>query len=95
MSETNENKIEYLFLLEQLFKKSELTNVYSKFLSEKIKEIGVENLPKDYQEAALSRIVTEEVALGKVKYNDKILHKSKIMKYFIEDENKKKIQRYR
>ena len=93
LSETNENKIEYLFLLEQLFKKSELTNVYSKFLSEKIKEIGVENLPKDYQEAALSRIVTEEVALGKVKYNDKILHKSKIMKYFIEDENKKKIQK--
>ena len=93
LSETNENKIEYLFLLEELFKKSELTNIYSKFLSEKIEEIGVKNLPNDYQEAALSRIVTEEVALGKVKYNDKILHKSKIMKYFIEDENKKKVQK--
>ena len=29
--ETNDQKIEYLFLLENLFKKAELTNVYSKF----------------------------------------------------------------
>ena len=31
--------------------------------------------------------------LGKVKYNDKILHQSKILKYFIEGENKKKVQK--
>ena len=31
--------------------------------------------------------------LGKVKYNDKILHQSKILKYYIEGENKKKVQK--
>ena len=30
---------------------------------------------------------------GKIKYNDKILHQSKILKYFIEGENKKKVQK--
>ena len=94
LSDSNESKIEYLFLLEDLFKKDNLTNIYSKYLSNRIEEIGVENLPKDYQEAALAKIVTdEELLLGKVKYNDKILHQSKILKYFVEGENEKKVQK--
>ncbi len=94
LSSANETKAEYLFLLEELFKKDDLKNIYSKFLSERIEEIGVENLPESYQEIALSRIVSDEdLLLGKVKYNDKILHQSKIMKYYVEGENKKKIQK--
>ena len=94
LSEENETKIKYLFLLEDLFKKDELNNIYSKFLSEKIMEIGVENLPENYKETALTRIISEEDTLtGKIKYNDKILHQSKIIKYFIEGEDKKKTQK--
>jgi len=94
LSEANESKIEYLFLLEELFKKADLINVYSKYLSDKIEEIGVKNLPKDYQEIAQTRIISEEdLILGKVKYNDKILHQSKILKYYVEGENKKKVQK--
>ena len=94
LSEANENKIEHLFLLEELFKKSDLSNVYSKFLSERIEEIGIDNLPEKYREEALARVVSDEdIAFGKVKYNDKILHQSKIMKYFLEGESKKKIQK--
>ena len=94
LTEADETKIKYLFLLEDLFKKDDLINVYSKFLSNRIEEIGIENLPKKYQESALNRIVSEEdLILGKVKYNDKILHQSKILKYFLEGENKKKVQK--
>ena len=94
LSEANDSKMEYLFLLEELFKKADLVNIYSKFLSDKIEEIGIENLSKDYQEAALARIISnEEILLGKVKYNDKIIHQSKILKYYVEGENKKKIQK--
>jgi hypothetical protein len=94
LSETDASKIEYLFLLEELFKKAELSKVYSKFLSTKIEEIGIENLPKEYQEVASAKIISDEdLLLGKVKYNDKILHQSKILKYYIEGENKKKIQK--
>ena len=94
LSEGNNSKIEYLFLLEELFKKANLINVYSKYLSDKIEEIGIENLPEEYQEIAQSRIVSEEdLILGKVKYNDKILHQSKILKYYVEGESKKKVQK--
>ena len=94
LSEANESKIEHLFLLEELFKKANLINIYSKYLSDRIEEIGIENLPENYQEIAEARIVSEEdLILGKVKYNDKILHQSKILKYYVEGENKKKVQK--
>ena len=94
LSDSNGSKIEYLLLLEELFKRADLTNIYSKFLSNRIEEIGIENLPEDYKETALARIVSDEdLLLGKVRYNDKILHQSKILKYFVEGENKKKVQK--
>ena len=94
LSESNDSKIEYLLILEELFKKSNFSNIYSKFLSNKIEEIGVENLPEKYQEIAGNLILSDEdLKLGKVKYNDKILHQSKILKYYLEGENKKKIQK--
>ena len=94
LSEDNESKMEYLFLLEELFKKENLQNIYSKFLSDKIQEIGIENISERYQEIAKSRIIRDdEFALGRVKYNDKILHQSKILKYYFENENEKKVQK--
>tara|TARA_E500000178_G_scaffold226279_1_gene223163 strand:- start:4411 stop:6153 length:1743 start_codon:yes stop_codon:yes gene_type:complete len=94
LSNSNESRIKFLFLLEELFKKNNLINIYSKFLSDRIEEIGVSNLPKEYQETAFSKIVSdEELLLGKIKYNDKVLHQSKILKYFVEGEDKIKIQK--
>jgi len=94
LSEDIKSKLEYLFLLEDLFKKADFVKIYSEFLSDQIKEIGVENLPSEYKEIALAKIVSgEDFNLGKVKYNDKILHQSKILKYLIEGESKKKAQK--
>ena len=94
LSESVSTKTEYLFMLEELFKKSDLSNIYSKFLSDKIEEIGIKNLPKEYQEIAVTKIITnDDILLGKVKYNDKILHQSKILKYFVEGESKKKFKK--
>ena len=63
-------------------------------MSDRIEEIGIGNIPQEYQESAQARIVSDEdLILGKVKYNDKIIHQSKILKYYVEGENKKKIQK--
>jgi len=94
LSEENQSRLEHLFLLEDLFKKDNLSNIYSKFLSDRIEEIGIENLPERYKEIALTKVVSEEdIILGKVKYNDKILHQSKILKFYLEGGNKKKVQK--
>ena len=94
LSEENDTKVEYLFLLEELFKKEKLQNIYLKFLSDKIEEIGIENISEKYRAAAQKRIISEdEFILGKIRYNDKVLHQSKIIKYYVEGENEKKIQK--
>ena len=93
--ENYDNKVEYLLLLEELFKKDKLIKIYSKFLSDRLKEIGLENISERYQEIASTKILTnEEINLGKVKYNDKILHQSKILKFYVDQGiNEKKVQK--
>ena len=94
LSEQKEKKVEYLFLLEELFQKDKILNVYSDLLSDSLKEIGLENIPDNYKEVAEKKmLVNEEAYMGKIKYNDKILHQSKILKLYIEKENNKKIQK--
>ena len=94
LSENNEAKIEYLFLLEELFKKDEIENIYSEFLSDNLKKIGLDNIPDQYKEIAENKLLKNtELQLGKVKYNDKILHQSKIIKFYVENEEGKKIQK--
>ena len=93
LSENTESKIEYLFILKEIFDKAKLQKVFSETLSDNLKEIGIENIPDSYKETALKNILTEEDYRGKIKYNDKILHQSKIMKYYLEDEEVKKIQK--
>ncbi len=94
LAEDVDTKVEYLFLLEDLFKKDKILNIFAEVLSNSLQNIGIENIPKKYKEIAESRIErNEKFNLGKVKYNDKILHQSKIMKFYLENEDEKKIQK--
>tara|TARA_B100000212_G_C27364953_1_gene529888 strand:- start:168 stop:1910 length:1743 start_codon:yes stop_codon:yes gene_type:complete len=94
LSESVESKVNYLFMLEEMFKKENISNVYSNLLSRELRRIGVDNMPKEYQEIASNRIeAREELQLGKIKYNDKILHQSKIIKFYVDNEDDKKIQK--
>ncbi len=94
LTEDNSFKVEYLFLLDDLFKKENFQNIFSQFLSENLKEIGIENIPKEYRELAEKKMTNEnQINLKKVKYNDKIFHQSKIIKFYLENEGEKKVQK--
>ena len=94
LSEDVESKLEYLFALEELFKKDNLQNVYSSFLSQNLLKIGLDNMPDNYKDIAENRIlINEEQNLRKIKYNDRVFHQSKIIKFYIEKEEVKKIQK--
>ena len=94
LSEDYKSRVEYLFILEELFKKSNISSVYSEFLSNNLKEIGMENIPNNYKEISEKKMLTnQEATLGKIKYNDKTLHQSKILKFYLENENEKKVQK--
>jgi len=95
LAENIEKQLNYLFLLDDMFKKSKIQNVYSRFLSNKLKKIELKNIPENYKEIVQKSIRSDlnTVTLGKVRYNDKVLHQSKIIKFYLENENKKKIQK--
>ena len=94
LSDNPENKIQLLFLLKELFKKDDLSNVYTKFMSERLAEIEPSEIPENYKEAVNKNIINEvEYDLGKIRYDDKILHRSKVIKYFIENTDKKRTQK--
>ena len=94
LSEDTSSKIEYLFLLEELFKKDDLQGIFLKKMSESFEEIGLSNIPEEYLEAVERKIISNDKNdLKKVKYNDKILHQSKIIKFYVENEEEKKIQK--
>ena len=94
LSEDINSKLKYLFLLEELFKKDKLQNVYSKVLSDELLKIESQNIPVEYKEVVENRIINEEQEnLGKIKFNDKILHQSRIIKFYIDREEGKKIQK--
>ena len=93
LSEDLENQLEYLFILDELFKKDKIDKLYSNFLSEKLKEIGLENIPDNYKEIAQRKIITNEISLGKIRYNDRILHQSKLVKFYVENDGNKKFKK--
>jgi len=94
LSDNEENKIKLLFLLKDLFKKDNLSNIFAKFLSDRLKEINLDKVSKSYKEVVKKNIITEEeLRLGKIKFDDKILHRSRVLKYFNEEIDQKKAQK--
>ena len=94
LSDNNNNKIKLLFLLKDLFEKDKLSNVYTQFLSDRLNEFDIDDIPENFQPSVQKNIISDkEFALGKIKYDDKILHRSKIIRYYTENDNQKKIQK--
>ena len=94
LSDNKENKIKLLFLLKDLFQKDDLSNIFSKFLSDKLKEIDLNDIDNSYKEIVKKHIISEEeIRKGKIKYDDKILHRSKLIRYFNDEIDKKKAQK--
>ena len=95
LSDNTENKLNLLFLLKDLFEKDKLTNVYTKHLSDILKKMDPKDIPDNFVKVVKSNIILEDVSvLGKIKYDDKVLHRSKVIKIFTEQNpNKKKIKK--
>ena len=95
LSDNTENKLNLLFLLKDLFEKDKLTNVYIKHLSDILKKMDPKDISDYFVKIVKRNIISEDVSvLGKIKYDDKVLHRSKVIKIFTEkNPNKKKIKK--
>tara|TARA_Y100000590_G_scaffold420697_1_gene523682 strand:+ start:646 stop:2406 length:1761 start_codon:yes stop_codon:yes gene_type:complete len=95
LSDNIENKLNLLFLLKELFEKDKLTNIYRKRLSSILQGLEPKDIPKNYVKIVEKNIISENVSvLGKIKYDDSVLHRSKVIKIFTEERpNQQKIKK--
>ncbi len=95
LSDDVENKLKLLLLLKDLFEKEKLTNIFKEHLSDTLRSIDFDTIPEDYKKIVKKNIILEKSnELGKIKYDDKVLHRSKVTKIFTENNpNKSKVNK--
>ena len=95
LSDNTENKLKLLFLLKDLFEKEKLGNIFKENLSNTLKGMDLYDIPEEYKKIVKRSIIVEKNnELGKIKYDDKVLHRSKAIKIFTEnDPNKEKVNK--
>jgi len=86
LSDNIERKINLAFLLKKLFIKDKLINVYTEELSNFLKSIDENEIPEDYVELVNQNLDTN--LTKKVKFDNDILHRSKVIKHFIDNNEK-------
>ena len=90
LSDNIENKLNLLFVLKDLFQKDKLSNIYIDYLSDELKQLDIDEIPESYKKIVERNIILERKQnLGKIKYDDKILHRSKLLKIFSENSTDK------
>ena len=88
LSDNVEKKLNLIFLLKGLFEEDKLTNVYSKELTKILRNIDSDKIPESYKEIVEINIEENFKKKKKIKFDNDILHRSKVIKHFLNDNNK-------
>ena len=91
LSDKIEKKLDLTFLLKDLFVKDNLFNVYSDELFNILNAIDPSDIPENYKELVRKNLEQNLQTAKKIKFDNDILHRSKIIKHFLD--NNKKISR--
>ena len=91
-SDTNK-KIELMKLLKEVFIKDKIGNAFEGKLKDLLQDIELDQISSKHTSFYLENINTNEKKQTKIKYNDDLLHQSKLIKYFIGDFNQTKIEK--
>ena len=86
LSDNDEKKIDLAFLLKDLFIKDKLFAVYSNELSNILKSVDREKITQDYAELIENNL--DNKLQTKIKFDNDILHRSKVIKHFLENNQK-------
>ena len=91
LSDNIEAKLNYIFLLNNLFKKDKLSNLSRKFLDKELKAIDTNEIPTAYEQLVTENIIyKKKTEIGKIKYNNKNYHTSRILTFYTENNVSKK-----
>ena len=88
LADNVEKKLYLSFLLKDLFMKEKLLNVYTKELSNILRSINTSEIPENYKDLVSKNLKQNYNEVKKIKFENDILHRSKILKHFFDDEIK-------
>jgi len=86
LSDNVERKINLVFLLKNLFLKDNLLNIYVDELTNILKSISPDDIPEKYVKLVESNL--DKNLIKKIKFNNEILHRSKVIRHFLENNEK-------
>tara|TARA_Y100000768_G_scaffold248514_1_gene188615 strand:- start:164 stop:1621 length:1458 start_codon:yes stop_codon:yes gene_type:complete len=86
-------KIELIKLLKQAFIKDKISNAFDQKLKKLLQEIDLDQISSKHTSFYLENINTDEKKQTKIRYNDDLLHQSKIIRYFNGNYNQTKIEK--
>ena len=86
-----DKKLELINALKNSFKNDEIEKAFNQELRKFLKEINKEDVPSNYMTFYNKYIEEDKVELTKIKTNNKILHQSKLLNYFKEENTYKNI----
>ncbi len=87
------NKLKLLKILKESFKKENLGNAFDIELKKFLREINPDNIPDNLSNFYYSNIVNENVDKRKIKFNNDVLHQSKLINYFNGNYSESKIEK--
>ena len=86
LSDNLEKKFNFLLLLNDLFKKDDIEDAFSEKLSSILSQIDEDKVPSNYLGFYQYKNTKPTKDIKKIKFDNKILHQSKLLKYFIEED---------
>jgi hypothetical protein len=92
LTEEPKIKLERIKILKDIFEKDGITNAFDEELKDFLNQIDEKDVPSNFTTFYNNHIKTNEITNLKIKYNNKILHQSKLVNYFNGDYAKSKIE---
>jgi hypothetical protein len=95
LTDSIETKLEYIFLLSDLFKKDKLLNISREYVNKELKALSPKEIPPAYKQLVAENIIYKKnVDLGTIKYNNNKYHTSKLLTFYTERNiSKKKVEK--
>ena len=88
-----ENKLKLLKTLKESFKKENLENAFDIELKKFLREINPDNISDNLSNFYYSNIANDNIDKKKIKFNNDVLHQSKLINYFNGDYSESKIEK--
>ena len=92
LAEEPKLKIELIKILKDIFESEGIGNAFDVELKNFLKQIDIEDVPSNLTTFYNEHKNDKEIIIKKIKYNNKILHQSKLVNYFNGDYAKSKIE---